>query len=1036
MLLLKDIVKDYQIQDNKPVQALKGVTLAFRDTGFVAILGASGCGKTTLLNIIGGLDKYTSGDVIINGQSTKDYSDRDWDAYRNREVGIVFQSYNLIPHLTILGNVELAMTLSGVSSRERTERAKEALKQVGLEEQINKKPNQLSGGQMQRVALARALVNKPNIILADEPTGALDSKTSVQVMDILKAISREKLVITVTHNEELAEKYADRIIRLSDGKVISDSSVSVEKEVEEVEKESARLYADRQVEKNQKKRRFTFHNPFKRDSEHTSMSMETALGISGRNLLTKKAKTIITAVAASIGIIGVGLVLALSNGFSDYVSRMEQETLSKFPMSIEKYGYNVVTTGGEQLPSYPENDEINVVKPNTSMLHTNRINKEYIQYLENINTDEKTYATYRYNYSIGMHVISHYVDDQNHRDVYTSISTSQSSFVESMASSIMGTSTPWQELPASEDLILQQYDVLAGEYPDESELTIDPETGKPDQKEFVLVLVVDSRNSVSTTLMQQLGLKPEAATLSFEDIIGEDGEGGIEFKYIPTDDYYSLAVDSDGNPISVKTPGIFFKENVTMDDIFSLTSALSNPDTTEEAMQDFLDMLDLPSLDSLQNQETISAIMADPEVQAVLLKISESGFIDQNALMQWLLSAMTGNIDIEGVKSIFTEDVLTDSAKRKQVGEMLYDLILAVLNSDPFSKDLHCYESPKDAELENLFNNCEDARTLKISCILRPKETTSIGLLNEGIYYPSSLTYQTFADNASSQIAKDFKNHIYMAPVSNAEQKSLFADAMDEYLADEGDMEQLASPLLSSFSLSMCNIVDNLNPIYDMNDYMNARLELGSDVSFEAGTDFLDPLTYASFVSSITIYPTDYDSKQYIVDYLNAYNEGKPEEDKIMYTDVGQIATDMVGQIVQVISAVLIAFASISLVVSSVMIAIIIYSSVVERTKEIGILRSIGARKKDVSRLFKAEAVIIGFLSGVIGILFTYLISLPINLILNGMFPNVELGSIAFLNPLHALILLLVSVALTYLASLVPSRIAAKKDPVTCLRTE
>lgn len=1035
MLLLKDIVKEYQIKDNKPVQALKGVTLAFRDTGFVAILGPSGCGKTTLLNIIGGLDKYTSGDVIINGQSTTGYSDRDWDAYRNREIGIVFQNYNLIPHLTILGNVELAMTLSGVSAKERSERAKEALEKVGLSEQVNKKPNQLSGGQMQRVALARALVNKPDIILADEPTGALDSKTSVQVMDILKEISKTKLVITVTHNEELADKYADRIIRLSDGRIVSDSGIDIEKEVQAVEQESRRLAAENagKVSKKSFFHRFVEAH-FKRDAAHTSMSMPTALGISGRNLLTKKAKTIITAVAASIGIIGVGLVLALSNGFSNYVGRMEQETLSKFPMSVEKYGYNFVSTGGEQLPSYPEEDQIHVVEPSTSMLHTNNISKEYIQYLENINVndEEKTYASFRYNYSIGMHVIGSYQSNQGR--IYSAINTSQSSFVESMASSIMGTSAPWQELPASQQLILEQYDILEGVYPSE---TFDDTEGKPDQDEFGLVLVVDSRNSLSTNLMRQLGLDPTAKTYDFDDIIGQ------EFKYVPSEDYYGDPIpyqeldETTGELVSVTTPGFFFRKDVTMDEIVSVMTAMGQGD--ESSLSSFMDLLDMPSVEYIS--ENITQILSDPTVLLRLVTLQSYLDITLEDIQKIIES---GNITADDIRSFFKEDVLSDENKMREAGEALYDLVIAIRDSDPlkdyFNRQLYYFDPADDqASLKKLYES-DKARTLKISCILRPKKTTSIGLLNEGIYYPSTLTYQTFADNSGSPIAEEFKNHIVFAPNQNVDFRSDFGDIMVSFLGQQTtDWQELLSLVLGNFSLTTLNIVGDISPMSttgDISDYMNARLELGSDVSFAEGTDFLDPLTYASFVSSITIYPSDYDSKQYIVDYLNAYNEGKDEVDKIVYTDVGQIATDMVGQIVQVISAVLIAFASISLVVSSVMIAIIIYSSVIERTKEIGILRSIGARKKDVSRLFKAEAVIIGFLSGLIGIVFTYIVSLPISAILNMNFPEVELGQIAFLNPLHALILLLVSVILTYVASLVPSRIAAKKDPVTCLRTE
>lgn len=1022
MLILKEVVKEYTIKDNAPVKALKGISLEFPETGFIAILGQSGCGKTTLLNIIGGLDKYTSGDVIINGQSTKDYNDQDWDAYRNREIGIVFQSYNLIPHLSVLGNVELAMTLNGVSSKEREDRAREALTQVGLADQVDKKPNQMSGGQMQRVAIARALVNRPNIILADEPTGALDSKTSVQVMEILKETATKKLVIMVTHNEELAKQYATRIITLSDGNVISDTEKDVVEEQKEVE---AVLPEVKTQEKSKKK--------------HTSMSYKTAVGISGRNLLTKKAKTIITAVAASFGIIGVGLVLALTNGFSDYVSRMEAETLSKFPITIEKYGYNYVESETEELERYPDGDEIHIQEPATSQLHVNNITTDYLDYLDSINTEKKTYAKYRYNYSIGMHVIAKY--EESGTTTYSDINTSQSSYLQSMASSLLGSSsTAWQELPADSETILENYDVLAGEYPDET-------FADTDQKEYGLVLVVSSRNALSTTTMTQLGLNPKGnTTYNFDYFMDEDN---VSFQYIQADDYYGEAVynqDSEGNPIY--NTGIFFKDEVTFNDISSLLSSiLSDGDETETSIWESLfSYMDLPS--ESESGQIALELMASEDVQAAFTTLQP--YLNETAYNDF----MNGNISLsdltaEKIRSYLNEDLIGENATNKEenreiVAQGLYDLITAALETSTlkshFKRNLTYYETPSSqSELQALYNNeSGNNRTLKIGCILRPKSTSSLSLLSSGIYYPKSLTYQSFVDNADSNIANEFKDHIFISP--NTSESFSYVNAFKEMIDNLYDENltntEILSPITSSISVSMLNIVDSLTPISSISNYMNARLELGTDVVFKEGESVLDERTYASFVTTITIYPSDYECKQYIVQKLTEYNTGKSDSEQIVYTDVGQIATDTVGEIVQVISSVLIAFASISLVVSSVMIAILIYSSVVERTKEIGILRSIGARKKDIGRLFKSEAMIIGFLAGSIGVILTYLISLPINAVMNAIYPNVALGSIAFLNPLHALMLIAISVLLTYIASLIPSRFASNKDPVTCLRSE
>lgn len=1016
MLKLVNINKTYQVDKEFKVVALNNINLEFEDTGFVCILGQSGCGKTTMLNILGGLDNYTSGDLIINGQSTKDYQVSSWDNYRNKEIGIVFQSYNLIPHLSVLNNVELALTLSGINKKEREERAKEALISVGLEKEIYKKPNQLSGGQMQRVALARALVNKPNIILADEPTGALDSITSIQVMDILKEISKTKLVITVTHNEELADKYASRIIRLKDGNVVEDTYLDnkdKEIDVSEVKK-------DEKIEEKKK---------------HTSMSFFTALSISGKNLLTKKKKTIITSVAASFGIIGVGLVLALSNGFSNYVNRMESETLSKFPLSIEKYSMESSETETDKLPKYPSDSTLNVVEPSTSNFHLNKINKDYVAYLEKI---DKSKATLRYNYSVGMNVISSYKNDLG-EEVYKHLIPSQTSFVQSLTSSISGTSTGWNEMSVSKDMVLDTYDVIYQKdgttYPDEE--NADFTNNKQDQKEYGLILVVNSRNSLTTTLMNQIGLDPTSGKkYSFEEIANN-----IEYKYILPDDYYSQEKEIENKM------GFFLKDEITYSQLSSALNLLTTGDYSSllTVIQNYFN---LPSDNQIIQNALTSSIMNNSNELSKYINLDV--LIDDISNNRLDINVTTSQINS------YLKDNLKGSEREYNLNEfskVIYKVLIDFLNDEdikPYTnKSLKTYLEPTSNDEFKTLYNCENNRVLKINTILRAKEDTSLALLSPGIYYPKSLTYQALTDFGDSKIAKEFKNHLVVEPNQNNLVNTFkiilgnIIDSDDQKLIEADILNNIDSNKIgidvNSYKITRANNeVTVLEKYSTISDYLDSRLYLGSDVNTSSfvfnGT--IDPLNYADYVSTITIYAKNYAAKGYITDYLNKYNEDKSPVNSIYYIDVGSLATDTVGQIVSVISAVLISFASISLVVSSIMIAIIIYTSVVERTKEIGVLRSIGARKVDVGRLFKAEAVIIGFLSGLIGVVATYLISLPISLVLNNMFSEVHLGQIALLNPLHALLLVVISTALTYIASLVPSLIASKKDPVTCLRSE
>ena len=804
MLKLVGITKDYKSGDGV-VHALKGIDLEFRRTEFVSVLGHSGCGKTTMLNIIGGLDRYTDGDMLIDGVSTKKYKDVDWDTYRNIRIGFVFQSYNLIQHLSILDNVAMAMTLSGVPLAERKRRAEEALRTVGLEEQIKKLPNQLSGGQMQRVSIARAIVNNPEIILADEPTGALDSATSIQVMDLLKEISRTKLVIMVTHNQELAEKYSTRIVSVKDGEIIGDTMPYDGSEDETIAEKSEEFNATAKEKKKKLKK--------------TSMIYSTAIKLSFKNLMTKKGRTLMTSIAGSIGIIGVCLVLAISNGFSGYVEDLQKTVLSGYPVQIaqETLDTNVLlnmfmggTSGSDKKQRYPDGDTIyqyNALDMITGAIIQNDFGQEYIDYVAKV--EENGWASsVTYSYGMNMTVVGKTVSllgNVSYKQVNSSGLFSFSMDMEDPQPNI-----GWSEMIGGEDFIMSQYDLIAGSFP---------------QNKNQVVLVVDSYNQSNISVLLGLGFKPTQSKVSFDDVLG------TKLRVVANDDLY-----------------------------------------------------------------------------------------------------------IEGEDGYF-------EAK----------------SSDAQLKAL--YEAPEsDTNLE-----------IEVVGVLRPKEGTQLALLSSGINYTSELTQYLLEVNSQSQVA--------LAQAQNTEKDVTTGNAFTE-----------------------------------TSTYRKAMQKLGGD----------------NTPTGMNIYPKDFEGKEAILSYLDAWNAENPDE-KVVYVDMSEMATSMLNEIIRLISIVLVAFAAISLVVSSVMIGIITYVSVVERTKEIGILRSLGARKIDISNVFNAETFIVGLLAGVIGVIVTYILSLPINLIINHL---VEINNLCVLSPWHALLMIVVSFVLTLIAGLVPSSVAAKKDPVEALRTE
>lgn len=843
MLELSNIRKNYDT-GAASVEALKGINLRFRDCEFVSILGQSGCGKTTMLNIIGGLDQYTSGDLKINGKSTKNFKDRDWDAYRNNSIGFVFQSYNLIPHQSVLSNVELALTLSGVSKSERRKRAVEALEKVGLGEHIHKKPNQMSGGQMQRVAIARALVNNPDILLADEPTGALDTETSVQIMEILKEISKDRLIIMVTHNPELAMKYSTRIIRLLDGNITDDSNPYTKEQMEEdiLKNDTSKLKLSETDKAGKKESR--------QKKLKTSMSFFTALSLSTNNLMTKKARTLLTAFAGSIGIIGIALILAISNGIQDYINRVQRETLSSYPVQLQAESVDVgglVQNMSSNKEQKAEHDEDRIYSNNimTEMVNTmtstvQRNNLEaFRRYIEEDDDRIKNLASdIQYSYSLPL-----YIYDTDTTDKVTRLNPStvmenmygMSVSEGGMMSAGMQNTSVWTQLLNNQELLGEQYDMVAGSWP---------------QNYNEVVIVVDKDNEIDDYTLYSLGFK---------------------------------------NPDEVKK-------------IFQSAMSGENYETEETSY----------SYDEVLNKTFKVVLPGD------LYRYNENFKIWED---------MTKNEE-------YMKDVVDESEE------------------------------------------------IKISGIIRPKEDAVNTSITSGVGYTSALMEHLIEENNGTQIVK-------------------------EQLADK-----------------------------DTDVFSGLSFEDAKTLTYESNSAILG-ITDADNPSGILIYAKNFEEKEQIEDIIKEYNDKakqeEREEDVINYTDYVGIMMSSVSTIITAISSVLIAFVAISLVVSSIMISIITYISVLERTKEIGILRSIGASKKDISRVFNAETLIEGFASGVLGIIITLILCIPANIIIENV---TDIPNVAKLPWVGAVILIIISMCLTMLAGFIPAKMAAKKDPVVALRTE
>ena len=887
MLVLKGIEKDYQAGDTK-VEALRGIDLQFREKEFAAILGPSGCGKTTLLNIIGGLDQYSRGDLIINGRSTKQFKDSDWDTYRNHSIGFVFQSYNLIPHQTVQSNVELALTLSGVSREERRRRAVEALEKVGLKDQIKKKPNQMSGGQMQRVAIARALVNDPDILLADEPTGALDSETSVQVMEILKEISKDKLVIMVTHNPELADTYASRIIRLLDGKVVSDSQPCAD--AEEKAGETGK----------QKK---------------PSMSFATALSLSLNNLMTKKGRTILTAFAGSIGIIGIALILSLSAGVDMFIERVERDTLSSYPLEIDERTIDMtdMMTGMMDISSDSREHEEGKVYSGSRMTKlmsgwmsgvTENNLTSFKKYLDSRADEVNTLVSgIQYEYSTPLTLYRVTEDGQTIQvnpsttlestgmmSMMSMMSGGASGIQETMMNATMTRMNAFQPLLDNDELLKAQYQVLAGRMPE-----------KLDE----VVIIVNSRDELSDYVLYTLGLKDQG-----------------ELK------------------------GMF---------------------------------------EALMNGEAIE---------------SE---------------------DLE-----FTYDELMNLRFR------------LLLNTDYYSKEGSAWRSRKrnDDYMKQVIDNSLE---IKVVGILKPADGAVATTVNVGVGYRVELMEYLLDQVKNSEIVQEQLAHpeidVFTGQPFETDQTDMFAalDSMSvsEFFEKYAGMMGLNAEIqkrveqIPSFALNMVSKED-IKSVLRMAMPEDLNNTLQKNLTTLGVSDVDSP-------SAIFLYPKNFESKAKLTEIINAYNAAAEEKDVIRYTDYVGLLMSSITTIINAISYVLIAFVAISLVVSSIMIGIITYISVLERTKEIGILRAIGASKRDISRVFNAETLIVGFVAGFIGIAVTLLLVLLVNFIIYSL---TDIPNLANLPPVAGAILVVISMVLTFIAGLIPSRMAAKKDPVVALRTE
>lgn len=986
MLEIRNIVKDYET-GSETVHALKGVSIAFRESELVSILGQSGCGKTTLLNIIGGLDQYTSGDLIINGQSTKQYKSAEWDIYRNHSVGFIFQSYNLIPHQSVLSNVELALTLSGVSKAERRRRAKEALEKVGLGNQLNKRPNQMSGGQMQRVAIARALVNDPDILLADEPTGALDSETSIQIMELVKEIAKDRLVIMVTHNPELAEKYSTRIVKLLDGHIVGDSDPF----------DPAKEPAHSEVRKSEVTK-----------GQKTSMSFLTALSLSKNNLMTKKGRTFLTSFAGSIGIIGIALILSLSNGVQEYINSVERSTLASFPVSIqhETVDYTSLMTSMMNVRDnaeenrdpdriYTNDISTEMMKTMLSEMQTNNL-AEFKEYLESDPDGiSASIEEIQYSYDSNLYIYGHSADGdimqinpstvmsammgQSMADNVSQMTNTYSSL---MGSSSMSSYDAFREL-LSTDMLKTEYEVLAGRL--------------PEAYNEVVVLVTD-RNELSDVTLYTLGLRDqgELEGMMSSVMAGESFDldtGDLSFSY---DDLM-------GMEFSMLTAPEFYQKN----DDGTWTDMRSDSEFMEQAAENGLKL-------------KVVGILK-PDADSLISSTNSGGIGYTHALTEYmidktnsseLVKAQKENPDVDvftGIEFPKADEEEEQPMSQSEAMEMLTGMLTEEQRTKLNEGIMAALTEEQQAQIQSaMMGMVSDEQMNSIMMgVLTPEQLTQ---LQSGADVNSLLTDAQKAQ-MSAQIAASL----------TAEQNAELSEMMNG-MADPTKMYTIFMQVLTT---------DQLRHLMDMTKEPET-----TDATYDGNLKLLG-VAELSEPSSMKIYATDFESKEKITQLIEKYNDSKIVDDNqadvINYTDYVGLMMSSVSDIINSISYILIAFVAISLIVSSIMIGIITYISVLERTKEIGILRAMGASKRDISNVFNAETLIVGFSAGVIGIAITLLLNIPINIIIENI---TGIANVALLPWQGGVILVVISMLLTLIAGLVPAGVAAKKDPVEALRTE
>lgn len=1019
MLQIQKIKKEYII-GNLHQTALNGITLNLRDNEFVAILGPSGSGKTTLLNIIGGLDHYDSGDLIINGISTKKYKDRDWDSYRNHTIGFVFQSYNLIPHQTVLANVELALTISGISKSERRKRAIDALKQVGLEKHVYKRPNQMSGGQMQRVAIARALVNDPDILLADEPTGALDSDTSVQVMELLKKVAKDRLVVMVTHNPELAQKYANRIVKVRDGNIVDDTNP---------------------FKINVSNQSFAEH----KNMGKASMSWLTSLSLSFNNLKTKKARTILTSFAGSIGIIGIALILSLSNGVNQYIQSIEEETLSEYPLQIQSTGFDI-TSIITDVHSNQDKDEKDDTKIYVSQMITNMFSKigsndltSLKDYLDSGKSDIKKYTNaIEYNYNIAPQIYT--INSENIRQVnpdksFSSLGLGSSTNSNSLISSMMSTDV-FYPMPSNLDLYKDQYDIKAGNWPKSYNECVVVLSKNGNINDFMLYTLGLRDYSELDKMIEQFSkeesveIPDNSTSYSYKDILG------IEFKLVNAVDYYQY--DSNYNVYKDKKDDQNYMKNLIENgENIKIVGIVQPKDSATATMLQsgigYPAALTTHVIKQAASSEIIKKQLDNPNIDVFTGK----DFNDRNKNQLDLNSLFT--VDEGILKGAFTFDQSKLSMEDLDLSQIKLDSsILPTIDVNDIFSDMKINISQDNIE------SFTKAIITQFQEYLKENELIDPTKINEYFraFLQTEQVQKLFQDEMikiiqTSGLTEQFENQlqIVMAQYTDTISKSL-QQQINVQMTKQ--MDNLAYSMQDAIKIDTSAFAKAIK--MNMNEEELTELMMSlmtSEVSSYDGN--LKSLGYVDFnkPSAINIYPKDFENKQNVINILDKYNNDikNVDEDKVIsYTDYVGTLMSSVTDIINVISYVLIAFVAISLIVSSIMIGVITYISVLERKKEIGILRAIGASKRNISQVFNAETFIIGLLAGVLGIVITLLLLIPGNTLIHEIAGNTSVSAALPIG--GAFILIILSVILTMIGGLIPSKKAAQEDPVAALRSE